>query len=171
MPNIAILHDDVVVNVVACGDDWQAHFPDGVATTTAAIGDIYADGEFTTPERPVPPPTEADLIAYAAARRWLVETDGIVVDGIPVATDDRSKLLVLGAARLAYASASFTTPFKAADGSLHTLTAAQVIAISDAGSAHVQATFETFAAVAAQIGAGTLTTFAEIDAAAWPPNT
>lgn len=167
---IAFHADGVCTHVLVCAEGWENLFPGltGVPSDTANVGDLWDGAGFTPP--PPPPPAPADLLAYAADKRWRVETGGIMVADIPVATDDRSKLLVLGAARLAYASEAFTTPFKAADGSLHTLTAAQVIAISDAGSAHVQATFETFAAVAEQIEAGAITTFAAVDAAAWPPN-
>ncbi len=35
------------------------------------------------------------LVAYAADKRWRVETGGISVGGIDVATDDRSKLMIM----------------------------------------------------------------------------
>jgi len=107
------------------------------------------------------------LADYAAATRWQVETGGIVVGGIGVATDDRSKLMITGARIKADADPDFTTRWKTAAG-FATIDAATVIAISDAVLAHVDACFAAEAAVLAAIEAGDITTTAEIDAADWP---
>lgn len=112
-----------------------------------------------------PQPTTAELIAYAATARWRKETGGITVGGIPIATDDRSKQMIMGVRIAADADAGFTTPWVAADGAIHTVDAATVIAISNAVLAHVAACFATYAAVKAAIDDETITTFAEIDAA------
>lgn len=105
------------------------------------------------------------LLAYAPIARWRKETGGIVVGGVPVATDDRSKQMILGARLAAEADSGFTTPWVGSDGSINTLNAAQVIAISDAVLAHVAGCFATFAAIKADIDTGDITTREEIDAA------
>jgi hypothetical protein len=107
----------------------------------------------------------ADLAGYAADVRWRKEVGGIVVGGVPVATDDRSKLLIAGARIKADAKPEFTTKFKAADGSRILIGAATVIAISDAVADHVDSCFETEDAVLAAIDAGTITTREHIDVA------
>jgi hypothetical protein len=112
-----------------------------------------------------PPPGAVDLVAHAADARWRLETGGITVGGVPVLTDDRSKLMIAGARLAAMADPAWTTPWHGADGGIYPLNAAAIVAISDAVSAHVQATFTTFATVKAAIAAGTITTPAEIDAA------
>jgi hypothetical protein len=106
-----------------------------------------------------------DLLAYAADRRWIVETSGTTVAGIPIATDDRSKIMVMGARVAAAASPDWETVWHGADGQTYPLNAAQMTAISDAVEAHVNATFATFASVKADIEDGVITTLAEIDAA------
>lgn len=53
----------------------------------------------------------------------------------------------------------------AADGAIHTLGAAQVIAISDAVQAHVSDCFARQAQVEANIASGAITTIHEVDEA------
>lgn len=109
-----------------------------------------------------PPP---DLAAYAAQKRWERETGGISVAGVPVHTDDRSKVMVIGARIKAAADPSFTTEWKVSGGTFVTLDAATLISIADAVLAHVDACFAVEAGVLAEITAGTITTTGQIDAA------
>lgn len=133
----------------ACSDD-------------VAVGWRRVDGALTAP---VPPVIEVDLVAYAADKRWQIETGGIAIGGVPVATDDRSKLMIMGARVAAAANEDWETVWHGSDGETYPLNAAQMIAISDAVEAHVNATFATFAGVKADIEAGEITSAAEIDAA------
>lgn len=107
----------------------------------------------------------ADLLAYAADRRWRIEVGGIVIAGVPIATDDRSKIMIMGARVAAASDAAWQTIWHGADGQTYPLNAAAMIAISGAVEAHVNATFGTFATVKTAIEAGTITTTAAIDAA------
>lgn len=107
------------------------------------------------------------LSTYAAAKRYIVETGGIVVSGVAVATDDRSKTMLLGARVKADADVDFTTEWKTPDGFL-SIDAITIVAISDAVLAHVDACFATEASVLSAIEAGTISSIAEIDAAGWP---
>jgi len=169
---IAIIEDGLVSRVISGGEDWQEVFPDivGVASDTANVGDLWDGTAFAPP--PAPPPTINDLKTYAGNKRWSVETGGIVVEGIPIATDDRSKIMITGARIAAQADAGFTTSWVVADGTVHDLDAEQIIAISDAVLAHVSAAFATYSAVISGINAQpqAITTVAEIDAASWPAN-
>lgn len=150
--------------------DLDALFGEGhgwvEAPADVAAGWSCDGSGFSAPTIPQPPvPTEAELVAHAAERRWRFETGGITVAGVPVLTDDRSKLMIAGARLAAMAGPDWTTPWHGADGGIYPLDAAAIVAISDAVSAHVQASFATFAAVKAAIVDGTITTTAEIDAA------
>lgn len=107
----------------------------------------------------------ADLVVYAASVRYFKEVGGISISGIPVATDDRSKQMIMGARIAAEADTGFTTPWVGSDGSINTLNAAQVIGISNAVLGHVQSCFATFATVSAGISDSTITTRAQIDTA------
>ncbi|PZU95055.1 MAG: hypothetical protein DI527_02055 [Chelatococcus sp.] len=108
---------------------------------------------------------KAALVAYAADRRWRLEVGGILVGSVPVATDDRSKLMITGARVAAMADPGWSTVWHGADGATYPVDAAAMVAISDAVQAHVNAGFATFAAIKAAIEAGTISTMAEIDAA------
>lgn len=109
-----------------------------------------------------------DLTGYAADKRWRVETGGITVGGAPVATDDRSKTMIMGARIKADADQDYTVGWKGADGSFVTLTAPQIIAISNAVLAHVDACFAAEADVVAAILDGTITTTQQVDDWPWP---
>ncbi len=74
--------------------------------------------------------------------RWRKETGGIVIAGVRVATDDRSKTLILGKRAQAQADPAATFRWKAAGGAWIALTGAQIIAIADAVADHVQACFD-----------------------------
>lgn len=102
------------------------------------------------------------LLTYAADRRYAKEIGGVVISGIPVATDDRSKQMIMGARIAAEADSGFTTPWVGSDGSIDTLNATQVIAISNAVLAHVQSCFAAFATVSAGITDATITTREQI---------
>ncbi len=138
------------------GDGFQASpWPRDINgnQTTAALPDVLTlYGMF------------ADLIGYAANVRWRKEVGGISVGGIPVATDDRSKLLIASARIKADSNPEFTTKWKTGSGFI-LLDAATIIALSDAVLAHVDACFETEGEVLAAIDAGTITTRDDVDAA------
>ncbi|AZO77702.1 MULTISPECIES: DUF4376 domain-containing protein [unclassified Bosea (in: a-proteobacteria)] len=122
--------------------------------TTAALQEVLAPfGLF------------ADLVAYAADRRWSKEVGGLTVAGVPIATDDRSKVMIIGARVAAEADAGWSTTWHGADGGTYPVDAAAMLVISDAIQAHVNQSFATFAAVKADIEAGEITTAAEVDAA------
>lgn len=136
------------------------------APATVQLGDLYDGGVFSKPV--VAAPTKPELSAYAADKRWRVETGGIVVSGVSVATDDHSKMMIMGARIKADRDAAFTTQWKVASGDFVTIDAATIIAISDAVLSHVDACFAAEALVLEQITAGTITTRAQVDAADWP---
>lgn len=119
-------------------------------------------GEIEAADRDAP---KAGLLAYAADFRWRLEIGGIVVAGVSVATDDRAKVMITGARVAAMADPDWSTIWHGADGGSYPVNASAMVAISDAVQAHVNSGFATFASVKAQIGAGTITTTAEIDAA------
>lgn len=99
------------------------------------------------------------IIDYApriAARRYEAEVGGITINGLAVDTDDRSKLLINGAALEATIDPEYVMQWKTADGFVQ-LTGAQVIGIARAVRAHVQACFDREAELLAALDAGTLT--------------
>jgi len=111
------------------------------------------------------PPSVNALIAYAAQRRWEKEVGGITMSGVPVPTDDRAKLLLLGAAESMADGSS--APLVIGGVNYGTMSKAQFQAINAAVVAHVQSTFATLATVVAAISADppTITDKAGIDGA------
>jgi hypothetical protein len=98
----------------------------------------------------------ASLIAEIATRRWKAETDGITVGGIRVETDDRSKLLINGAAVEAMLDPNYTLRWKTGGGFIE-LDAAQIIGIARAVRAHVQVCFDREAELLISLNSGMLT--------------
>lgn len=133
----------------------------------------YAEGELRVPDdladaiKAIDPERvpAAALVAYATAKRWQVEVGGVTIGGMAVATDDRSKVMILGARVAAQADPEWATVWHGADGGAYPLNAAAMVAVSNAVEAHVNATFALFAQVKADIDAGKITTVTEIDAA------
>lgn len=96
----------------------------------------------------------AEIAETIAARRYEAETAGIDVAGMHVDTDDRSKLLINGAAVEAMLDPDYQMQWKTPDGFVE-LTGAQVIGVARAVRAHVQACFDREAELLAALGAGT----------------
>lgn len=95
-------------------------------TTTATLKDIE--------------PLKANKLVALAQHRYNVETGGMTVNGMKVATDDRSKSLINGAFNLCQAVPTTTVQWKTPEGFIP-LTAAQVTAIAVAMGQFVQACF------------------------------
>lgn len=106
----------------------------------------------------------ADLVSYAADARWRKEVGGITVNTIPVATDDRSKQMLMGARLAADANSAFSTTWVGADGNSYPLTAAQIVGLSNAVLNHVNNCFSTYSSIASGVAGGTITTRAQVDA-------
>ncbi len=164
MATIEITRDDLVVIApqLPAGVDYDGshlEIADADAENVEALIDDIANLRSAA--------LKSSLLVYAADKRWRVETGGIVVGGMSVATDDRSKLMITGARVKADKDAAFTTNWKTPAGFVE-IDAATIIAISNAVLDHVDASFAIEGAVLAGIEAGTITTQAQIDAADWP---
>lgn len=90
-----------------------------------------------------------------AERRYEAETAGVVVAGMHVATDDRSKLLINGAALEAMIDPDYVMQWKTQAGFVE-LDAAQVLAVARAVRAHVQACFDREAELLAAASEGVI---------------
>lgn len=99
-----------------------------------------------------PAPVTSDMIA---ARRYAAETLGIVIDGMVVATDDRSQALITGAALQALIDPEYSLQWKTAAGFVQ-LTGQQILALASAVRAHVQACFDREAELLAALADGSI---------------
>ena len=110
----------------------------------AASGDpspANVEADILASEAPDLPAIRARLRARATERRWQVETAGITLGGVQVATDDRAKTLLAGASERARRDAGFSTRWKGADGTWAPVSNATIIALADAVFAHIDACF------------------------------
>lgn len=98
-----------------------------------------------------------------ALYRWEKEIGGIVFNGLPIRTDDRSKLLIEGAYAKALdeANPGALKNFKGENGFI-TIDNSTIIAVALAVADHVQKCFDAEATVFAAIEAGTHTTVQEV---------
>lgn len=103
--------------------------------------------------------------AMIASRRYEAEVGGTVLNGMQIGTDDRSKLLINGAALDAAIDPARGMQWKVGDAFVQ-LTGAQVIDIARAVRAHVQACFDREAELLAALADGTLT--GDMLAQGWP---
>lgn len=88
-----------------------------------------------------------------ASMRYVAETGGITVGGVPIATDDRSKGLLFAAYGEALANPTFADHWKGADGVFRPVDAEAVKAIYAALRAHIANCFAREAELATQIDA------------------
>lgn len=103
-----------------------------------------------------------NLSEYNSTKRWEAETGGILLDGISIATDDRSKVMISGARVAAQSNPDFTTEWKTESGFV-TLDADTIITISDAVLQHVSDCFAREATIQTMIDNGDVTTVEQID--------
>jgi hypothetical protein len=98
-----------------------------------------------------------------SAHRWSVEVGGINYGGLPISTDDRSKLMINGAYNKALDEADPTAikKFKASTGFIN-IDNATIISVALAVADHVQKCFDAEEVVFAAIEAGTYTTVQEV---------
>ena len=151
----------------AMPDDWAEPGDVWIADEAAQIGWSYSSGVFSAPAPEVPP---VDLKAYAADKRWRVETGGIVVNGASIQTDRASQAMITGLYTYAAVAKPDSIPYKA-EGGFVLLTAAQAVSIGLAVGAHVQACFAAEQAIDADIDAGAISTADQIEAdGRWPTN-
>lgn len=151
----------------------MAAMPAAARLPGSGIG--YADGVLTVPsefsaaaaaamKKPgwdAPPDPKAVLRSYASEKRRQIETAGIKVGDIAIATDDQSQGKIVAA----YLAASRDADWHTLWNSVHPVDAKAMLAIGDAVQAHINATFRTRAAVWAAIASGEITTTADVDAA------
>lgn len=113
---------------------------------------------------PIPAPV-IDWPSLIADRRWQVEVAGVTVGGIQIETDDRSKLLINGAALRANRNADYVLRWKTPTGFID-LTATQVLAVADAVCEHVQLCFDREDELLCAVADGSIT--AEMLEEGWP---
>ena len=94
---------------------------------------------------------QSKRLADLADMRWEKETGGTIWNGVTLATDDRSKIMIEGARSSAEANSAYTVNWKVVPGQFSTLTAAQIISASDQVRAHVQGCFDNEKALSEQI--------------------
>lgn len=128
----------------------------------AIIQEKVASGELVVEEYVESP---SNLLQYLAQKRWEKETGGFEMNGMYIATDDRSQLKIAGARIKADSDASFTTPWKLPNGDFIELNSTVIIAISNAVLDHIHNCFTLESTLTDQINNGTITSTEEIDAA------
>lgn len=85
--------------------------------------------------------TQASLLEDVAAKRWLVETGGVIVGGVPIKTDRESQAQLFSAYISLASGLIESTPWKAADGSFSLVTMAELEPVAQAIAAHVRSCF------------------------------
>ena len=107
-----------------------------------------------------------NLNYYTVNKRWQKEQGGIVATaGFPIKTNDRAQAKITGIYAASKEAPSVTTPFHAADNTVHELTAAQMYELNSDLLTHINNCFAISADVLADIQAGTITTREQVDAA------
>ena len=87
------------------------------ATPDVTVGWTLAGGVLVAPDAPpASAPSKADLTAYAAQKRWQVETGGIVVSGAQIDTSRESQSMIANAFAYVQAIGAASVEYKTASG-------------------------------------------------------
>ena len=136
----AAIHGD---NIPADAVEITAEQHAALMQAQAAGKQIVADenGYPIAIDPPLPMRTRASLLAEVVAKRWQVETGGILIGGTPIATDRESQAQVSSAYASLKDGLITDTPWKAMEGSFAPLTLAEFEPVAQAVAAHVRACF------------------------------
>ena len=93
-------------------------------------------------DKPRPVRTQESLLAEVSAKRWQVETGGIVIGGAPIATDRESQAQLTSAYTSLKGGLIADTPWKAADGIFTLVTLAELEPVAQAVAVHVRSCFD-----------------------------
>jgi hypothetical protein len=142
-----------------------------VGSSGAEAGWTYAGGLFTAPAAP-PPPTQAELYAYANAKaQALLATMKSYGPDAPFLKADRTAPTIsdlLAIEQDAATSPSDAYDWVANDNSVTAFTAAQIAALAAQVASDRKAIFAALATASSGIAGGSITMTAEIDALSWP---
>ena len=108
--------------------------------------------------------TKAELLAYSANKRWRTESTEITVNGKPVQTDDRSKVLVNQSFAMARADRQYTKNWKLRDGEYTVLDNRQLLAMGESMERWTVICYEKEREIAPRIQSGELKDTMAIDA-------
>ena len=109
------------------------------------------------------------LLAEAGAARYQLEQSGFTINNFTLATDDRSKLMLMGAKALAEAEPDYTTQWANPDGTTVELNGAIVKDLAMTVAKFVDSCFAIYSEVAKKIETGEITTKSQVrDAFAKP---
>lgn len=106
---------------------------------------------------------KVDLNAYLAAVRYKFETGGIYINGMFVATDDRSKTMIIGARAMADTNKDYVLKWKLGNGNFINLDAGTIIYISNTVLQHVQKCFDIEGDISDLISKKEIRTVEQID--------
>ena len=107
---------------------------------------------------------KADLLAYSADKRWRTEIAPITVNGKPVQTDDRSKILINQSFAMARADRQYTKQWKLNDGQYIALDNRQLLAMGESLERWSVICYEKERDIATRIQSGELKDTMAIDA-------
>ena len=111
------------------------------AQSSGAIIQPGNDGRPVAVLPPSPVVTKESLLLKVASIRWQIETSGISVDGIQVATDRESQSQLFSVYASLLNGFITETPWKAADGTFSMVAKEHLAPIASAVSSHVSACF------------------------------
>jgi hypothetical protein len=140
------IESGVVVQKQPNAEDGFIQGPDDVI-----CGFLYAKGKFSLPPNP-----DQDWPTIIETRRYQAEIAGMTFEGMRIDTDDRSKVLITGAALKAMRSADYVLRWKTGEGFVD-LPAELVLIIADAVSDRTQLCFDREDALLGAVADGSIT--------------
>ncbi|WP_438402346.1 DUF4376 domain-containing protein [Aeromonas veronii] len=135
-----VIHGETIpADAVEITEDYHFELMQSQSQGKQIIADV--DG-YPVAIEPLPPVrSKVAMLAEVAAKRWQVETGGIIVSGYSIATDRESQAQLSSSYSSLKNGLITDTPWKTADGRFIFVTLVDLEPFAQAVSAHVQACF------------------------------
>ena len=163
----AINANAIPADAMPIGDDlWRQWFP-----VSADV--VYAPATKLLTAAPPPAPTSAQLVTYVntkCAARLAVPRAYTLAAGVTIKADstDSTRSLVIGLNDWGAVNPTATQLWTDDFGAVTSITGAQAVALYAQTQAYIQSVYAIVGAACQAIAAGTITTYAQIDALSWP---
>jgi hypothetical protein len=172
MRDYARIENDIVVELLQLDDAVDIatafhpslQFIEVTGVSGAAIGWVVS-GNTVVPPGPPPAPSKTELLAYNANARFARASGGVSIAGLPYFSDPTARNTIGSAHDYAVANPGHITDWKLADGTFTQLNEVQLAHALQQMATFVQSCFTCESNNQAAINGGSMTSYAQINAA------
>lgn len=172
IPNPIIIPDVLIAYAPVVGEIINGEYKlvERWIVANSELSDLYSgqttefDGEKIVVTHQYRNPTQQELLARSASKRYDKETSGVMIGNNHIYTDRQSQAMITGISTLLQLSPNTVINFKTSDGFIEA-NSSNMSEIALGVASHIQTCFSTESLVANEISANNITTFDQVDQA------